>query len=140
MKTLSTAVLMALVVSSAGAFAGTTQPAPVEVDLDLMFAHGDMESARWAKGDDLIGCGIRTFDNGAGGVVNIGFCQAQDGDGDSAICTTDRMDLLETMYALNDDSYIRFSWDMDGNCTVLGFSTQSLYHNKDNPSFINKKN
>ncbi|GAA0853200.1 hypothetical protein [Aliiglaciecola litoralis] len=115
--------------------AGYTQPAPVIIDLDNNIAYGDMMTARWTKGDDtFIGCGIRHYQ---GGFV-FGFCQAQDDDGELAYCQTQDAVLLESMKSMADNSFITYSWNDDGECTRIGFSNQSFYINKDNPSFANK--
>ena len=120
---------------SAPAFAGFTQPAIVQVDLDARTATGDIISARDAKDPDVfIGCGTRNFDDGAGGVFNFAFCQAEDADGDSVVCNTTNPELVRTIREINDSSFITFGWDDDGagnlTCTSMGFSTQSFYQDK----------
>ncbi|MBR9835541.1 MAG: hypothetical protein GYB42_10230 [Alphaproteobacteria bacterium] len=117
------------------AVAGTTQPAPVIIDLDGQFAHGDIITARDAKSDDvLLGCGTRHYDFGGGGTFETGFCQARVDGGDTVTCFTQSPFLLDRMKNLNDTSYIRFSWDDDGTgnltCNYVGFSTQSFYQDK----------
>lgn len=124
------AAVLALVTS--GVYAGFTQPAPVEVDLVGMSALGDQVTARAAKNDiDFIGCGIRMFDDGAGGSFSFGFCQAQDSDEEQVTCFTTNASLLEAMHATSDYAFITFSWVDDGSggfeCTRIGFSTQSFY-------------
>ena len=73
---------MAIFALMAGiASAGRVQPAPVVVDLDNRFAFGDQWTARTANNDvDLIGCGIRVFDDGNNPFA-FGFCQATNSDG-----------------------------------------------------------
>ena len=125
----------ALVLLSSMVFAGFLQPAPVlvEINADLSgFAQGDMATARFSASDlELIGCGIRTFDDGAGGVFETGFCQAVMDDGSAeglrGFCNTQRSDLLDTLKATSDYSFVTFSWNADGECTRVGFSTQSFY-------------
>lgn len=139
MKTIKVVITIVAMSVSLVSHAGLVQPAPVAVELESQFASGDMMSARWSKNDAVyIGCGIRSFDDGAGGSFDFGFCQAEDDEGDSAICSTQNSSLIESMHTINDDSYIQFSWNDAGECIALGFSTQSIYHNKDNPSFLNK--
>jgi hypothetical protein len=120
-------------------FAGQVQPALVDVDLENNFAGGDMVSARASKDDDVfIGCGIRNFDFDEGDPYAFGFCQAEDADGDRALCFTENPHLLDAMKALSDYSYITFSYtvetDEEGNesstCTRIGNSTQSFYLSK----------
>lgn len=121
----------ALLLSSSIAIAGFLQPAPVTVTVNddgSGTASGDMATARFADNDfDLIGCGIRTFDDGAGGVFEFGFCQAQDSTEVNGFCSTDRSDILDTLKATADYSFVTFSWNTDGECTRVGFSTQSFY-------------
>jgi len=132
---LSTAALTLL---TAAAFAGLTQPAPVIVNLDMMFAQGDQVSARTAKDDvTAIGCGIRTFEE-PDFSIEFGFCQATDSDGVGARCFTENPKLLDTMKTISDFAFISFSWQDDGNggaeCTRVGTSTQSFY----DPNFTTK--
>lgn len=114
------------------AFAGETQPAEVMVDLDNFFAQGDMLTARTDDNDEVfIGCGTRNFSDGAGGLFSWAFCQAVDAEGDRATCFTFNTPLVDTINAINDNSFITFSWTDDGagnlECTRMGFSTQSFY-------------
>ena len=134
---LSAGACAALLASQA--FAGLFQPQVVQVDIDGAGnggAIGDMRTARQDKDDDVfIGCGIRSFDDGAGGTFNIGFCQAEDDEGDQVTCFTENAALLETLRATADYSFITFGFVSDGDdgftCTRIGFSTQSFYLPKD---------
>lgn len=97
---------------------------------------GGMTAARFADNDvELIGCGTRVFDDGAGGTYKWGFCQSADNAGTRAICFTERPDLLEAMKTTGDYSFVIFAWDAAGECTQVGFSTQSLYI----PEHLDKK-
>ena len=110
---------------------GQTQPAPVTITVNgdgSGAATGDMVTARFADNDiEFIGCGIRIFDDGAGGVFHWGFCQAEDSTGTPAFCSTMRPELLEAMHATSDYSFITFDWNAEGECQHVGFSTQSFY-------------
>ena len=112
--------------------AGEVQPAPVEVDLALMFAHGDQVTARFSDNDiEYIGCGTRTFDDGVN-PFEWGFCQANNAAGDQVTCFVyENPNLIRAIGAVSDFSYITFSWQDDGNdgaeCTRIGSSTQSFY-------------
>lgn len=130
-----TAALLGAGLCMPAATAGTSQPAPVIVDLDNQFAQGDMITARDAKSDDVfIGCGTRHFDFGGGGTFETGFCQARVEGGDAVTCFTQSPVLLNGMSQSNDTSFITFSWDDDGTgnltCNRVGFSTQSFYLDK----------
>lgn len=110
------------------AYAGQTQPAEVDVNLTDRTALGDMHTARFDSDDDVfIGCGIRAFDDGAGGATGFGFCQAEDSEGNRAFCNTSNKELLSVMKATSDFAYVTFSWNEDDVCTRIGFSTQSFY-------------
>lgn len=88
----------------------------------------DMVTARFSDNDvEFIGCGIRTFDDGAGGTFTFGFCQATDSAGVNGFCQSTNTDLLLAMAATADFSFITFGWDAVGDCTRIGFSTQSFY-------------
>ena len=108
--------------------AGSVQPFPVDVDLTARSAEGDMVTARYAgKENEFIGCGIRKFDDGAGGATAFGFCQAEDADGERGSCNTFNEDLLDAISSSASFSFVTFNWDENGTCTRIGFSNQSLY-------------
>ncbi|HEY0659887.1 MAG TPA: hypothetical protein VGD21_00975 [Lysobacter sp.] len=111
--------------------AGLVQPAVVEVTTNADGsgnAFGNMVTARFADNDvEFIGCGIRFFDDGAGGTFELGFCQAANSADEAGFCQTTRPDLLEAMKATGDYSFITFAWNPDGECRAIGFSTQSFY-------------
>jgi len=44
-----------------------------------------------------------------------------------AFCSTFDPDLLDAMKSVSDFSFITFSWNVAGECTRIGFSTQSFY-------------
>jgi len=118
---------VALAFMSTAAIAGFKQPQPVDVDLVNRAAFGDMVSAQGAKDNvSFIGCGIRKIQTGAG-VVSTGFCQAGDADEEQFTCFTQDPDLLAATASTGDFSFITFAWNEDGECTRIGFSTQSFY-------------
>ena len=129
-------LISSLAIVSGGAFAGQASPVVVDVDLDNMFAQGDMITARTSKDDEVfIGCGTRNFETSPGGpLFSWAFCQARDTDGDAATCFTTNPELVKTIDAINSDSFITYGWTDDGagnlTCTRMGFSTQSFYLDK----------
>ena len=129
MKARHMSLLMLLIAFASGAaFAGFTQPQSVVVDLVNRSAIGDMVTARFSENDvELIGCGVRYFDDGAGGAIFIGFCSAADADDNQIICFTENAGLIEAIKAISDYSFITFGWDADNQCTAIGNSTQSFY-------------
>lgn len=119
------------VVLGASAYAGFAQPAPVDVDLANGVANGDQLSARLDVDPDVfIGCGTRTILTG-GGLVQTGFCQAEDAADEAVLCFTQDADLINAMQALSDFAFITFSFVDDGSggfqCRRVGSSTQSFY-------------
>lgn len=133
MKTKIAAAIAAAAMTGSAAFAGFIQPVTVEINMTTGFAQGDMWTARTAMDDvSYIGCGVRSFDDGAGGTFETGFCQARDAASVQVTCFTQNSDLLDTI-RLADFSYVTFSFVDDGTgtggfeCTRIGFSTQSFY-------------
>ena len=117
---------------SVPAFAGQKRPQPVAVDLVAKTAIGDMITARNSRNRNVyIGCGTRNVEDGSGGLFNWAFCQAEDADTDTVLCTTTNPELVKTIREINDASFITFSWTDDGTgvltCSSMGFSTQSFY-------------
>jgi hypothetical protein len=131
MKKKHVALGAALALVSAIASAGLVQPAPVTVTLNADgsgLAGGDMVSARFAPDAiTMIGCGMRAVNDGAGGTYEWGFCQATDAAGVQFTCFTEQPGLIHSMRATGDFSYLTFAWDANGECTRVGFSTQSFY-------------
>jgi hypothetical protein len=123
--------IAALLLIAGGAYAGLSQPTEVVINFDNMFAQGDQNAARTAKDDvSFIGCGIRVLDDGVNSFA-FGFCQAGDSEDNQITCFTENPNLLQTLGAMNDFSFVTFSWQDDGfgeaECTRVGFSTQSFY-------------
>jgi len=113
---------------SSAAMGGLVQPFPVDVDLKNAIANGDMVSARnSSNATEFIGCGIRKVSDGAGGVFEFGFCQAEDKGGDRIACNTTDAGLLDAISSSNDFSFVTFGWDASNQCTRIGFSNQSFY-------------
>lgn len=113
-------------------FAGQYSPQVVDIDPVNLTAQGDQWTARNDADEDVyIGCGVRYFDDGTGGVLAFGFCQAEDSDGDTAFCNSDNPELLKAIGGISDFSFITFSWNIDGAgngiCSRIGHSTQSFY-------------
>jgi hypothetical protein len=122
------------------ALGGYVQPAQVTVTVNQDLsgtASGDMVTARFAADAvTLIGCGSRTTKAADGTIFRTGFCQATDANGVQGACSTTDPGLLDAMRTTGDFSFIVFNWDVNGECTKIGFSTQSFYI----PNFtLNKK-
>ncbi len=118
------------------AYAGQTQPALVDVDLDNMIATGDLVSARTEKKtDSFIGCGTRNIELPDSTLFSWAFCQAQDAEDELVTCFTQNPELVQTIREINDTSFVTFSWRVEEDesltCTRMGFSTQSFYLGKE---------
>lgn len=128
MKFLQKILATSLLVFSSLAIAGLTQPAPVMVDTDNMFAQGDMVSARMSDNEfTFIGCGTRHLLNDDGTTFSYGFCQASVAEDSTVLCFSYDTALVDKMAEANDSSFITFAWNEAGDCTRVGFSTQSFY-------------
>ena len=129
MKIKSMIIAAAVTIISSSAFAGFTQPVPVEIDLVNRIASGDMVTARYSdNADEFIGCGSRRIGTGAGG-FSFAFCQARIAPGEDglAFCNTLDEELVKAINSIADFSFVTFSWNEDGECTRIGNSTQSFY-------------
>ena len=133
-KTIGLAALTSIFATAA--HAGAVQPQVVEVDLANEYAHGDQWTARNEPNEEVyIGCGMRTYDDGAGGSFSYGFCQAVDTKGNEVHCSTENPGLIDAIAAIDSFSYITFRWkkvaDSSGEsylqCQYIGSSTQSFY-------------
>ena len=135
MRVIYLVLTIAMLLVSGLVFAGYLQPAPVLVAFNpdgSGDAQGDMVTARFSDSAlELIGCGVRYFDDGAGGSTEFGFCQARMDDGSEeglrGFCNTTNSGLLDAMKATSDFSFVTFSWNAQSECTRIGFSTQSFY-------------
>ena len=119
----------ALTVVSTSLYAGFTQPFPVEIDFENRAANGDMWSARISDNENmLIGCGSRQIQFGEE-IVAFAFCQARvaEGEDGGVICNTFDPVMVAAINAIADYSFVTFNWNEEGECTRIGFSTQSFY-------------
>jgi hypothetical protein len=129
MKIKSIIIATAVFILSNSAFAGLTQPAPVDIDLVNRIASGDMVTARFSDNpDEFIGCGSRRIGTGVG-AISFAFCQARLAPGVDglAFCNTLDEELVKAINSIADFSFVTFSWNVDGECTRIGNSTQSFY-------------
>ena len=119
---------VALTLLASVASAGGQLDVPVTVDLDGMTAQGNQVTARTSKNDvEIIGCGIKAFDDGTGSPFTYGFCQARDSEDVFINCLTFSADLLEALKANSAYTFIRFDWNEFGDCTRIDISTNSFY-------------
>ncbi|MEL7298541.1 MAG: hypothetical protein AAGJ86_12835, partial [Pseudomonadota bacterium] len=91
--------LMAMLLSGL-AMAGQYTPQPLTLDLVNRTAGGGMVTVRFSSNDtEYIGCGIRAFDDGAGGATWFGFCQARNEKEEVGFCNTANPELLSAIMA-----------------------------------------
>ena len=132
--------IAALTLLAGVTFAGFLAPQVVTVDLNARTAMGDQVTARTSKSEfEFIGCGIRVFDDGAGGAFSFGFCQAADSEDVRGFCSTLNADLIDAMKTTSAYAFIIFHWDANDECTLIGFSTQSFYLPKNVTGNVGKK-
>ena len=122
-------ILAALTLFHAGSgLAGSSEVAPVLIDLDSKSAQGAQSSARYSDNDiEFIGCGATVTDSGDGNVLIFGFCQATDASGISTFCATFSPDLIGAINTIANYGFIRFSWNDAEECVSIRNSTQSIY-------------
>lgn len=138
-------LIATMMVVSQLASAGYTQPAPVQVTLNgdgSGSASGDMVTARTDKtkikdtetGEKYeptsIGCGLKVFSPSYFATPEhywYGFCQATNELGEGGSCFTEDRELLDALKSSAANTYLRFDWDVDGECTRIDVSTQSFY-------------
>ena len=120
-----------LMLASSAAIAGLVSVLPVTVSLNpdgSGSANGNSTSARFSKNNvEYIGCGVRRFEDGVGGVFVSGFCQAADAANVQGFCSTENPALIASIGDQDDYSFVTFSWNSDGMCRSIGNSTQSFY-------------
>lgn len=117
-----------LAAAASAAVAGQVTPQPVVLDLVGRQAFGDMATARFSDNPfEFIGCGVRNVLLADGSVFRTGFCQAGISATEFFTCFTEENELADRMSEGGDYSFITFAWDADGQCTRVGFSTQSFY-------------
>jgi len=61
------------------------------------------------------------------GPFGYGFCQAGDAAGVTGSCSTQNTELLDVIENVADYSFVTFSWNSNGECRLIGISTQSFY-------------
>jgi hypothetical protein len=121
----------AFVLASSAAMAGLVSDVPVTVTVNADgsgSAIGSTPTARSSKDKvQYIGCGVRRFDDGVGGVFEYGFCQASTATEVVGFCETENPGLIASIGDQDDYSFITFSWNSAGVCDAIGNSTQSQY-------------
>jgi hypothetical protein len=120
---------------SASVMAGYRQFArTVVVDSSARFARGQMAGARASNdGTQLIACTLTTHDSSpdqVGGTSIYGNCFARDNRGVTGFCLTWDPAMIATMAALQNDSFVSFSWASNGSCTSIEVAQGSHWEPK----------
>lgn len=105
------AVLALTVALSTAALAGMKTGQQVYISDANKFANGEIGFVRnTADSTQYIGCTV----NG-----DLGSCNARDRNGLSRSCSTTVAKWVNTIRAVNGDSYVYFAWDSNGKCTQI---------------------
>jgi hypothetical protein len=107
----SLSLALAAAALSATAFAGMKTAQQVQIVDGNKFANGELGYVR-NTGDTVqyIGCTV-TGDNG--------YCTARNKDGLTRSCSSSVAKWVNTMRAVNADTYLYFKWDASGNCVNI---------------------
>lgn len=120
--------LAAMILASSASFAGLAISKSVSVDAEAGIAEGDMAAARYSKNDvEFIGCAVEHTDLGGGDTFVLGICRARDSLGTSAVCTTVRPEMIQSISAITNTSHIQFIWNEFFECQQIRISTESQY-------------
>jgi hypothetical protein len=120
--------ISALMLASSAALAGLENSEPVSVDAEARTAEGDMATARYSRNDvEYIGCGVEHTDLGGGDTFVLGFCEARDSSGETAVCTTFSPAMIQAIATISDTSHIRFIWNELFECVQIRVETNSQY-------------
>lgn len=86
-------------------------------------ASGQLGGARAsADSTQYIGCSVHSSDSSPaqdGGVFRMAFCYAKDLRGATAFCGTFDPAMIATLSTVQGDSKVDFSWNSNGDCTVI---------------------
>jgi hypothetical protein len=130
MKKLLIAIGFCLFGVAPRAHAGTRVSSSVVVNQNPDFsgeASGSLGSAR--NSTDLwqyIGCDLSAY-AGGGLLVN---CYARTASATGAGCSSHDPSLVQSVFALNSDSYLDFKWNASGDCTFIRAETYSSNETK----------
>ena len=112
----ATLVVAAAAISTT-AFAGFKSGQQVVIIDGSKFANADLGYVR-NTGDSTqyIGCEVSG---------DVGYCTARNRDGLTRSCSTSVAKWVNTIRALNGDSYLYFKWDTNGNCVNISVENTS---------------
>jgi len=104
-------VALAAIALTGTAVAGFQTGAPVTINDAGRYANGTLGYIHNSASPlEYMGCS--TFQH-------QGYCTARDANGLTRSCSSIDARMVNTMRALNGDSYLYFEWDGDGNCVYI---------------------
>ena len=132
MKLQKLTIFAVSILLSVSAYAGTFQQSPVEIKDNgdgSGEARGSQGSARFSENEvEFIGCRLqgRIQTPTASARLQVS-CSASDENGTQVSCRSTEPEIIGAMQAISAYSWIFFTFDMAGNCTLLQTSTRSLF-------------
>jgi hypothetical protein len=132
-RTVTAIAILASLGLAGAAHSGVKENATVVVSTAAKIAYGSFGSARNSLDSyQKLYCWVWSFDD-AGTPFESGGCYARDYNlSVSAMCGTTLPGLLQAIRGLNDDAYISFAWDVNGQCTSIKNHNGSMYAPKVN--------
>jgi hypothetical protein len=147
MKSILTAVVIALVFVSSALYAGTAATVPLTIEWESgvpVEAFGNMWLVRSSENDvEALGCSFKGGTDDWNTDDKWGWCRARDAGGVSVRCWTYDENQLDALQAISPYSFVRFRFAgaeqnqfgvWEGTCTLIQISIQSLHI----PNFANK--
>lgn len=113
-------VLVAIIVASAAANAGSVWNQSVNIVTSLNKAYGSVQGARYSS-DTTQKLYCVSNSNGSGS------CFATNASGLTKSCYTDEPEAVAVIRSMTAYSYVTFSWDDMGKCTYLSVNNGSHY-------------
>ena len=125
------AAILASLALAAPAFAGQTSDVTVTVNTSTRTASGSIGTARANKTNPQdIGCSIWLMPNPDNTQMSATYitCTATNSAGTSVYCIGGvEGPSISVIDSLSDDSYLKFTWDANGNCTSFEVRNYSYY-------------
>ena len=123
-RTIMIIVVAVSILGASLAFAGYQTGQIVNINTTFNWALGSMGTVyNSADSIQYIGCNIQSYS----GSNAYTACYARDQWDTTVSCLSTESELVKVATSLNSESYVRFTWDADGNCTFLQTSTNSYW-------------
>src|SRR4051794_34858040 len=117
MKNFRLATLVLLCALAPAAHAGyRLQGGEVQIDPAHSWASGVLSGAYNSNdGSQWLGCMTASYNSG----TSYGQCYARDAAQQYVGCSTSNTEMLRAIQSIKSDTYIYFTWDANGTCTML---------------------